>query len=142
MASHHKFACMCYLVGSTSPKRSRRDGKPETERIPSNTDLDVGDHTDKNQKHCRRLQDALPLEAPSAPDAKPENEALSKESVKTPSEHREGLRHSKDPADVARSRSYFQVLMIIRKCMLLSVIFSCFFKLYFTIFKFDYDDLV
>ncbi|KAF2320879.1 hypothetical protein GH714_031723 [Hevea brasiliensis] len=39
-----------------SPKRSRRDGKPETERVPSNTNLDVEDHADRDQKHRRRCK--------------------------------------------------------------------------------------
>ncbi|KAL2490872.1 cyclin-related [Abeliophyllum distichum] len=52
-----------------SPKRSRRDGKPATERPPTDTDLDK-DHLDRDQKHRRRLQDALPLEAPSAQESK------------------------------------------------------------------------
>ncbi|KAJ9159413.1 hypothetical protein P3X46_024921 [Hevea brasiliensis] len=90
-----------------SPKRSRRDGKPVTERVPSNTNLDVEDHADRDQKHRRRLQDALPLEAPSAPDSKVESGAVSKESDKKPNGHHEGSKHS-DPTEVPRSRSYFQ----------------------------------
>ncbi len=99
--------------GSTSPKKSRRDGKPETERVPSNTNLDVGDHADRDQRHRRRLQDALPLEAPLAPDSKRENGAVSKESDKKPDEHREGSKHSSDPTEASRPRSFFQVLIII-----------------------------
>ncbi|GMY38692.1 DNA polymerase kappa [Fagus crenata] len=91
-----------------SPKKSRRDGKPETERVPSNTNLDVGDHADRDQKHRRRLQDALPLEAPLAPDSKRENGAVSKESDKKPDEHREGSKHSSDPTEASRPRSFFQ----------------------------------
>lgn len=113
VASYHNMGCICYLARSTSPKRSRRDGKPETERVPGNTDLDVGDQTDWDQKHHQRLQDTLPLEAPSAPDSKPENGAVSKESEKKPNEHREGQKHSSNPTEIPRSRSFFQVLIII-----------------------------
>ncbi|KAG2704725.1 hypothetical protein I3760_05G018000 [Carya illinoinensis] len=90
-----------------SPKRSRRDGKPETERVPSNTDLDVGHRIDRDQKHSRQLQDALPLEAPTAPDSKQENRVVSKDSDKK-AIHREGPKHSSDPTNVTQSRSYFQ----------------------------------
>jgi hypothetical protein len=113
VVSYHNMGCICYLAGSTSPKRSRRDGKPETERVPGNTDLDVGDRTDRDQKHRHRLQDALPLEATSAPDSKPENGVVSKESEKKPNEHREGPKHSSNTSEVPRSRSFFQVLIII-----------------------------
>ena len=55
-----KLRCgLCLLLFGFSPKRSRRDGKPETERVPSNTNLNVEDNTDREQKHRRRLQDAL-----------------------------------------------------------------------------------
>ncbi|KAK9988634.1 hypothetical protein SO802_028873 [Lithocarpus litseifolius] len=91
-----------------SPKKSRRDGKPETERLPNNANLDVGEQTDRDQKHHRRLQDAIPLEAPLAPDSKRENEAVSKEADKKPEKHREGSKRSSDPTEVPWSRSYFQ----------------------------------
>ncbi|KDP44496.1 hypothetical protein JCGZ_16329 [Jatropha curcas] len=91
-----------------SPKKSRRDGKPETGRVTSKTNLDVEDHTDRDQKHRRRLQDALPLEAPSAPDPKSESGAVSKESEKKTNGHHEGSKHFSDPTEVPRSRSYFQ----------------------------------
>ncbi|EEF34916.1 conserved hypothetical protein [Ricinus communis] len=91
-----------------SPKRSRRDGKPETERVPSYTNLNVEDSTDRDQRHRRRLHDALPLEAPSAPDSKVEAGVLSKDSEKKPNGDHEGTKRSSDPIDVPRSRSYFQ----------------------------------
>ncbi|KAJ4963041.1 hypothetical protein NE237_022980 [Protea cynaroides] len=47
-----------------SPKRTRKDGKPVPERTPNNHNLDLVDHASWDQKHRRRLQDALPLEAP------------------------------------------------------------------------------
>lgn len=75
--------------------------------------MDVGEQTDRDQKHHRRLQDAIPLEAPLASDSKRENEAVSKEADKKPEEHREGSKRSSDPTEVPRSRSYFQVLITI-----------------------------
>ncbi|XP_022763510.1 uncharacterized protein LOC111309018 [Durio zibethinus] len=90
-----------------SPKRSRRDGKPETERVVSNAD--VGDRVDQDKKQRRRLQDALPLEAPSAPDSsKIESVILNKESDRKNNGRHEGIKHSSDPTEVPRSRSYFQ----------------------------------
>ncbi|KAL3538798.1 hypothetical protein ACH5RR_002164 [Cinchona calisaya] len=90
-----------------SPKRSRRDGKPETERLPANSHFDNRDPSDHDHKHRRRLQDALPLEAPSEQDSKVEGTALSKESNKANAD-REGTKYSSNPIDVPRSRSYFQ----------------------------------
>ncbi|CAI9104272.1 OLC1v1002908C1 [Oldenlandia corymbosa var. corymbosa] len=87
-----------------SPKRSRRDGKPETERPPANIDLDNQERSDSDQKHRRRLQDALPLEAPSEQVS---NDVLTKDSEKANLEG-EGKKVSSDPVDVPRSRSYFQ----------------------------------
>lgn len=101
---------MAYVFPCVSPKRSRRDGKPETERVPSNTNLDVEDHADRDQKHRRRLQDALPLEASSAPESKAESGSVSKETDKKPNGHHEGSKHS-DPTEVPRSRSYYQVFI-------------------------------
>ena len=92
-----------------SPKRSRRDGKPVTERVVSNTD--VGDRVDKDEMQRRRLQDDLPLEVPSAPDSsKIESGAVNKESDRKNNGQHEGTKHSSDPTEVPRSRSYFQVL--------------------------------
>ncbi|OMO63377.1 hypothetical protein COLO4_32516 [Corchorus olitorius] len=85
-----------------SPKRSRRDGKPETERLVSNAD--VGDREPQDEKQRRRLQDALPLEAPTAPDSsKIENGTLNKESDRKNNGLFEG-----NSTQVPRSRSYFQ----------------------------------
>ncbi|XWS68132.1 hypothetical protein CRYUN_Cryun04dG0064200 [Craigia yunnanensis] len=90
-----------------SPKRSRRDGKPVTERVVSNTD--VGDRADQDEVQRRRLQDALPLEVPSAADSsKIESGAVNKESDRKNNGHHEGAKHSSDPTEVPRSRSYFQ----------------------------------
>ncbi|XP_022869199.1 nuclear speckle splicing regulatory protein 1-like isoform X1 [Olea europaea var. sylvestris] len=90
-----------------SPKRSRRDGKPGTERPPADIDFDK-DHLDRGQKHQRRLQDALPLEAPSAQGSKVETQAVSKEAENKTNGHREGTKHSSDPTKIPRSESYFQ----------------------------------
>ncbi|KAF9675805.1 hypothetical protein SADUNF_Sadunf09G0071400 [Salix dunnii] len=88
----------------TSPKRSRRDGKPETERVTTDSNLD--------QKNRRRLQDALPLETPSGPDsAKVESGGLSKETDQKPNGNGEGTKHSSNPTEVPWSRSYFQVFL-------------------------------
>ncbi|XVF01390.1 hypothetical protein REPUB_Repub04eG0084300 [Reevesia pubescens] len=90
-----------------SPKRSRRDGKPETERLVSNAD--VRDRVDQDEKQGRRLQDALPLEVPSAPaSSKIESGTVNKESDRKNNGHHEGAKHSSDPTDLPRSRSYFQ----------------------------------
>ncbi|XVE49327.1 hypothetical protein DITRI_Ditri01bG0073900 [Diplodiscus trichospermus] len=90
-----------------SPKRSRRDGKPETERVISNAD--VGERVDQDEKQRRRLQDALPLEAPPAPvSSKIESGTADKESDRKNNGHRDGTKHSSDPTAVPRSRSYFQ----------------------------------
>ncbi|XP_059653000.1 uncharacterized protein LOC132300084 [Cornus florida] len=91
-----------------SPKRSRRDGKPATERLSINPDLDTGNHSNRDEKHHRRLQDALPLEVPVASDSKVETGALSKESDKKTNGHSEGTKNSLDPAEVPRPRTYFQ----------------------------------
>ncbi|CAI9764436.1 unnamed protein product [Fraxinus pennsylvanica] len=90
-----------------SPKRSRRDGKPATERPPTDTGLNK-DHLDRDQKHRRRLQDAFPLEAPSAQGSKVETQAVSKESENKINGHNDGTKHSSDPTKIPRSQSYFQ----------------------------------
>lgn len=97
-----------FHVGLPSPKRSRRDGKPETERPPAVSNLDSRDHSDRDQKHRRRLQDALPLEAPTAQVSKQEAGAVRKESDRANVNH-EGTKHSPHQTEVPRSRSYFQV---------------------------------
>lgn len=70
-----------------SPKRSRRDGKPETERPPAEPDMDK-DRTDRDHRNHRRLQDPLPLE-----------------SVNESRESEKGT----DAQKVPPSRSFFQV---------------------------------
>ncbi|GLT47381.1 hypothetical protein SLA2020_210830 [Shorea laevis] len=89
-----------------SPKRSRRDGKPETERLRSNNN--VGEHADREQKHRRRLQDAVPLEASEAPDPKVENGAVGRQTERKHDASHDGEKRSSDPTEVPKSRSYFQ----------------------------------
>lgn len=91
-----------------SPKRPRRDGKPATERPSNNLNLDSGDHSDQDQKHRRRLQDALPLETPLAPDQKVEAGAVGEESDKKSNGHNEGTKHPSNSDKAPRSKSYFQ----------------------------------
>ncbi|KAL5706797.1 hypothetical protein ACHQM5_024919 [Ranunculus cassubicifolius] len=87
-----------------SPKRSRRDGKPKTERNTSRSyDLDTLDSNDHDQKPHRRLKDALPLEAPLEPESKAAPEIADLDSKKY-----NDIKHSSDPTEVPRSRSYFQ----------------------------------
>ncbi|XP_073143271.1 uncharacterized protein [Henckelia pumila] len=90
-----------------SPKRSRRDGKPATERPHSHPELDK-DKSSSDQRHHRRLQDALPLEAPLGRDAKVETGMVSKESEEKFNGDPEGSNHPTDPAKIPRSRAYFQ----------------------------------
>ncbi|GLU09050.1 hypothetical protein SLE2022_259290 [Rubroshorea leprosula] len=87
--------------------RSRRDGKPGTERVPRNGD--VGEHADRDQKQRRRLQDAVPLEAQETPDSKVGNEdvGMHPEKKHDALDH-EGVKRSSHPTEVPRSRSYFQ----------------------------------
>ncbi|GMH17923.1 hypothetical protein Nepgr_019764 [Nepenthes gracilis] len=89
-----------------SPKRSRGDGKPGTERSPRRINNEIG-AKDKDQKQRRRLQDALPLEAPPAPDSKAEAGDLGKESDRKANGYSERTKHS-DASAVPQSRSYFQ----------------------------------
>ncbi|KAL2454213.1 cyclin-related [Abeliophyllum distichum] len=90
-----------------SPKRSRRDGKPETERQPTDSVMDK-DHLDWDQKDRLRLKDALPLEASLVKDPKLETGAASKESEYKTDGHYEGIKFSTYQTKVPESRSYFQ----------------------------------
>ncbi|OUZ99559.1 Btz domain [Macleaya cordata] len=97
------------LEREPSSKRSRRDGKPATERTSSsNHNLDSVDHADQDQKHRRRLQDALPLEAPLEPESKVGPDAANRELNKSIDGTVDGNKRSSDPSDVPRSRTYFQ----------------------------------
>ncbi|KAI3448185.1 hypothetical protein Pfo_004850 [Paulownia fortunei] len=90
-----------------SPKRSTRDGKPETERPLTEPELGKG-RLDRDHKHHRRLQDPLPLEVPLSHDSKVESGIMSKESENRTDGHQGGTKHSSDPTKVPQSRSYFQ----------------------------------
>lgn len=83
-----------HILCLKSPKRSRRDGKPETERRPAEPELE-NDRMDRDHRQHRRLQDPLPLEAVS----KGVSASINK--------------HSSDPSKVPLSRSYFQVLRFV-----------------------------
>ncbi|XP_008787186.1 uncharacterized protein LOC103705303 [Phoenix dactylifera] len=90
----------------SSPKKTRRDGKPATER--TNRDLYADGTADQDQKQRRRLQDVLPLEAPPAIETKLQPDNVKKGSDRKFDEISDGTKHSSDPAEVPRSRSYFQ----------------------------------
>ncbi|XP_006298083.2 pre-mRNA-splicing factor cwc25 [Capsella rubella] len=83
-----------------SPKRSRRDGKPEAERVLSKKDLDVRDGTATEQKPRHSLRDAAPLE----PDA----HGLKRDSENKHSEHHETKKQASHLSDVSRPRPYHQ----------------------------------
>ncbi|XP_020424439.1 actinidain [Prunus persica] len=72
-----------------SPKRSRRDGKDEKERVTSKINSESAKQSDQDQKHQPRLQDTLPLESPLATDSRVENGVSRKESDKKPGGHLE-----------------------------------------------------
>lgn len=90
-----------------SPKKTRRDGKPATER--PYRDLDADGTADQDQKQRRRLQDVLPLEAPPAIETKLQPDTVKQGSDRKIDEISDGTKHSSNPAEVPRSRSYFQV---------------------------------
>lgn len=93
---------LVFLFNSPTPKKSRRDGKPATEKS------EIGSQVDQGQKHHHRLQDPLPLEAPSAPKVK--SRAIERETDKKANGDHLRTKHSSDASEVPRSRSYFQVL--------------------------------
>lgn len=107
------FGLYLCMVGH-SPKRSRRDGKPAPERVPSrNNSLDSRNQMDQDQKSGRREKDGgLPLETPLATDSKLERGAPSNEPDRKSSGRHEGTQHSSNPSEASRSRSYFQVLFV------------------------------
>ncbi|XP_062089405.1 uncharacterized protein LOC133795934 isoform X2 [Humulus lupulus] len=91
-----------------SPKRSRRDGKPVPERLPSSDSLDIKNITEQGQKHHRSLQERSPLKAFVPTDSKPEKGALSNDIDRQPNGQHEGTKLSAGPTDGPRPRSYFQ----------------------------------
>ncbi|XP_077221141.1 cyclin-like protein [Tasmannia lanceolata] len=92
-----------------SPKRPRREGKPATERTSSsNHNVEIVEQADRDQKHRRRLQDALPLEAPLGPESKMLPDVVNKVLDKKADNLFDGAKRSSDPTEVPRSQSYFQ----------------------------------
>lgn len=82
--------------------------------------MDFEDHVDQDQTRRRRLQDVLPLEAQSAPDTEAATVCWTKETDKKSNALHE---KNKDPTDVPRSRTYFQVLVLVYECSLFSSLF-------------------
>ncbi|KAF3642874.1 putative pre-mRNA-splicing factor CWC22 -like protein isoform X2 [Capsicum annuum] len=98
-----------------SPKRSRKHSRQETERPPTTHGLDFGNNSERELKHHRRLQDAVPLDAPSERTArKPsENVTVKDDGIKESADANEGShhrssKHSSNPPVVPRSTSFFQ----------------------------------
>ncbi|KAK7308113.1 hypothetical protein VNO77_41709 [Canavalia gladiata] len=81
-----------------SPKRYRRDGKQERERVTSGSNVENGE-----QRHHR--DDALPHEAPLS---KQQSGSLHKDTDNKPNNHYEPPKHTPHPTQVPRSLSYFQ----------------------------------
>lgn len=102
---------MLHLFFDCSPKRSRRDGKPKTERNTSRSyDLDTLHNNDQDQKRRRRLHDALPLEAPVEPESKAVSDTVQIELKKKIDEKdADGTKRFSDPTEVPRARNFFQV---------------------------------
>ncbi|GJX95810.1 hypothetical protein Tco_0351608 [Tanacetum coccineum] len=90
-----------------SPKRVRRDGKTATEKPSNNLNLDSADHTDRDEKHRRRMQDSPARESQVKTDSKTER----KESDKKSNGDREGTKNSSHNSEAPRSRSNYQVLL-------------------------------
>ncbi|CAN1302476.1 hypothetical protein LINPERPRIM_LOCUS25478 [Linum perenne] len=91
-----------------SPKRSRRDDKPQTEKVVSKSHPDATDLINRSQRDNLKLQDAVPLGAAPSHDSKMESAEGKKEPEKNPNEHQSEDIPSSNPTEVPRSRSYFQ----------------------------------
>ncbi|XP_055815971.1 uncharacterized protein LOC129885640 isoform X2 [Solanum dulcamara] len=86
-----------------SPKRSRKHSRQEIERPPTTHNLDGGNNSERDLKHHRRLQDAVPLDAPSVQDSKSERTArITSENVTAKDD---GIKESSDPNEGSRHRS-------------------------------------
>lgn len=109
----------------SSPKRSRKHSRQETERPPTSHNLDGGNKSERDLKHHRQLQDAVPLDAPAVQDPKSErtvrkpfeNVTVKDDGIKESSDPNEGSRHrsskhSSNPSAVPRSTSFFQVSVL------------------------------
>lgn len=91
-----------------SPKRTRRDGESVTERSSSKLIVDDEEFQDHDRKHSRRLQDAVPLDAPLAPDGKEEAGVVGKDADKKTDGNRDGKRHPTNRDEAQQSKSYLQ----------------------------------
>ncbi|XP_023552844.1 uncharacterized protein LOC111810369 [Cucurbita pepo subsp. pepo] len=93
----------------TSPKRSRRDRKTLEEKLSRNSSSHVEDNKDRDQKHGLQHegQDMIPHECSSALDSKPEY-GVSKGANRNSDRRDRRTKHSMNPTEVPRSRSYFQ----------------------------------
>ncbi|KGN52754.1 uncharacterized protein LOC101213709 [Cucumis sativus] len=92
-----------------SPKRSKRDRKTLEEKLSRNSSSHVEDNKERDQKHELRLvgQDMIPHESSLALESKPEGGAGI--GANRNSDGRDGgTKHSVNPTEVPRSRSYFQ----------------------------------
>ena len=103
----------------TSPKRSRRDRKTLEEKLSRNSSSHVEDNKDRDQKHGLQHegQDMIPHECSSALDSKPEY-GVSKGANRNSDRRDRRTKHSMNPTEVPRSRSYFQV------CTKLKIVFQ------------------
>ncbi|XP_051132870.1 uncharacterized protein LOC127252641 [Andrographis paniculata] len=90
-----------------SPKRSRRDGKAEFERVLAVPETDRT-QLDRGLKSSRRPRDPLPLEVPSRRDSKFESEMRTKESENRTDRQHGVVKQSSDSARIPQSRSYFE----------------------------------
>ncbi|MCL7047532.1 hypothetical protein MKW94_006498 [Papaver nudicaule] len=97
-----------HLERDSSSKRSRRDGKPATERTSSsNHNLDGDERIDQNKKSRRGLKDALPLESTLVPEAKVELNTVDRVLKKNP-DGADVTKHSSEASDIPRSKSFVE----------------------------------
>ncbi|KAI3940075.1 hypothetical protein MKW92_011012 [Papaver armeniacum] len=95
-----------HLERESSSKRSRRDGKPATERTSSHN-LDGEERLDQDKKSRRGLKDALPLETTLVPESKIEPDNVDKKLSKS-ADGRAGAKHSSGATEIPRSGSFFE----------------------------------
>ncbi|KAI3958922.1 hypothetical protein MKX01_023598 [Papaver californicum] len=95
-----------HLERESSSKRSRRDGKPATERTSSHH-LDGEERLDQDKKSRRGLKDALPLKTTLVPESKIEPDTVDKELSKS-ADGRDGAKHSSGTTEIPRSGSFFE----------------------------------
>ncbi|KAI3903319.1 hypothetical protein MKW98_031973 [Papaver atlanticum] len=95
-----------HLERESSSKRSRRDGKPATERTSSHN-LDGEERLDQDKKSRRGLKDALPLETAHVPESKIEPDNVNKELSKS-ADGKDGAKHPSGATEIPRSGSFFE----------------------------------